>query len=311
MDFSGNPANIPQLAFTHAGRFHADDVFSSALLRILRPDIRIYRGFEVPKNFSGIVYDIGNGEFDHHDKNSPRRPNGVKYASLGLLWKKYGTYFLPEDEAKRFDDKFIQPLDLDDNNGVGNTLAGLIGAFNPTWDAPDPDSDKAFFEAVDVAQQLLAHKLESLAAVQRGNQIVRDALKKIRDNVVTLPLYVPWKPVLVESDAEFVVFESTRGGYSLVCVPKDYNGKTGLKVPLPTAWRGVPEEQLQQITGIDGFTFCHASGFMATCATVEQAYKLAAMAKQEQELKKIQREEKKAAKENTASQNAESEGGTK
>ncbi|MFV0351940.1 MAG: hypothetical protein ACK5JF_06465, partial [Oscillospiraceae bacterium] len=72
MDFSGNPAKVPSLGFTHGGRFHADDVFSSALLRILRPDIRIYRGMEVPKGFSGIAFDIGNGPFDHHAKNSPR-----------------------------------------------------------------------------------------------------------------------------------------------------------------------------------------------------------------------------------------------
>ena len=34
---------IPEVAYTHAGKFHADDVFSAALLRILRPDIRFVR----------------------------------------------------------------------------------------------------------------------------------------------------------------------------------------------------------------------------------------------------------------------------
>ena len=52
---------IPAKAFTHGGKFHADDVFSAALLRILRPDIRIQRGFEVPENFDGLVFDIGDG----------------------------------------------------------------------------------------------------------------------------------------------------------------------------------------------------------------------------------------------------------
>ena len=48
---------IPANGFTHAGKFHADDVFATALLQILRPDIKITRGFVVPDDFDGIVYD--------------------------------------------------------------------------------------------------------------------------------------------------------------------------------------------------------------------------------------------------------------
>ena len=57
---------IPARAFTHGGKFHANDVFSTALLKILRPDIKVTRGFVVPDNFDGIVYDVGGGMFDHH-----------------------------------------------------------------------------------------------------------------------------------------------------------------------------------------------------------------------------------------------------
>ena len=50
---------IPANGFTHAGKFHADDVFATALLQILRPDIKITRGFVVPDGFDGIVYSRG------------------------------------------------------------------------------------------------------------------------------------------------------------------------------------------------------------------------------------------------------------
>lgn len=293
MDFSSNPANLPQLAFTHGGRFHADDVFSAALLRILRPDIRIYRGNQVPQNFSGIVFDIGDGPYDHHKKGSPRRENGAAYAAFGLLWKEFGQLFLSETEAKRFDDKFIQPLDIDDNKGTGNTLAGLIGAYNPTWDS-DADVDAAYFEAVEVATSLLKHKLESLAAVERGKKLVQAALKDIKDGVVVLERYIPWKPVLVESPAEFVVFPSPRGGYSLQCVPKDYNGKTGDKVPLPHAWRARPAAELQQVTGVADISFCHASGFMCSVASVAGALQLAKLAQREHQQLMAERAAQKA-----------------
>ena len=73
---------IPANGFTHAGKFHADDVFATALLQILRPDIKITRGFVVPDDFDGIVYDIGFGMFDHHQEPREYRANGVPYAAF-------------------------------------------------------------------------------------------------------------------------------------------------------------------------------------------------------------------------------------
>ena len=73
---------IPANGFTHAGKFHADDVFASALLQIIRPDIRITRGFVVPDDFDGIVYDIGFGMFDHHQEPREYRANGIPLCGL-------------------------------------------------------------------------------------------------------------------------------------------------------------------------------------------------------------------------------------
>lgn len=279
MNFQGNPAGIPELGFTHAGRFHADDVLSAALLKILNPEIRIYRGFQIPKGFSGIVFDIGDGPFDHHQRNSPRRPNGVPYASFGLLWKEYGHFFLPEAEALRFDEKFIQPIDLDDNSGTGHLLSNLLGSFNPSWDSDD-NPDERFFEAVEVAEKILRRKLESLAAIERGHLLVEEALKHMENQVVVLKEYIPWKPVLIPSPAEFVIFPSARGGYSLQCIPKDFNGKTGNKVLLPQSWYGRPTDELVEVSGVQDIIFCHASGFMATVASLEGALKMAKIAQE-------------------------------
>ena len=65
------------LAFTHSGKFHADDVFSSALLLSVNPEITIHRGSQVPEDFKGIVFDIGRGKYDHHQRDSRIRENGV------------------------------------------------------------------------------------------------------------------------------------------------------------------------------------------------------------------------------------------
>ena len=51
-------------AFTHGGKFHADDVFSAALLLYLNPEIQIERGNQVPENYEGIVFDVGRGAYE-------------------------------------------------------------------------------------------------------------------------------------------------------------------------------------------------------------------------------------------------------
>lgn len=103
--------------FTHGGVFHADDVFATALLKILNPDIKILRGFSVPEGFMGIVYDIGGGKYDHHQRGSRVRENGIPYAAFGLLWERFGQELLCEDDAEQFDESFVQPIDRSDNTG--------------------------------------------------------------------------------------------------------------------------------------------------------------------------------------------------
>ena len=135
---------IPANGFTHAGKFHADDVFATALLQILRPDIKITRGFVVPDDFDGIVYDIGFGMFDHHQEPREYRANGVPYAAFGLLWRVLGPGLVGERQARLIDENFIQPLDLNDNTGEQNSLCDAIGFFNPVWDSKE-DKDACFY----------------------------------------------------------------------------------------------------------------------------------------------------------------------
>ena len=107
-------------AFTHSGKFHADDVFSSALLLYLNPEIKITRGNKVPDDFDGIVFDIGRGRYDHHQKDSRIRENGIPYAAFGLLWEDLGCEILGDELAEKFDEAFVQPLDNNDNTGEKN-----------------------------------------------------------------------------------------------------------------------------------------------------------------------------------------------
>lgn len=253
---------LPAHGFTHGGKFHADDVFSAALLRLVRPDIQIHRGFVIPENFNGIVFDIGDGMFDHHAAGSPVRQNGNPYAAFGLLWQVLGPELVGKKGADWLDERFVQNLDLNDCTGAENALADAIASFNPVWDSQE-SSDDCFFRAVEFAQVILKNRLQEVQAVQRAQDMVSKALENVRDGILVLPKYAPWKTLLgTDNKVNFVVYPSQRGGFAAQGVNDRQTKK--LKIPFPEAWAGVQPEQLQQISGIEELVFCHASRFLIT-----------------------------------------------
>ena len=269
-------------AFTHSGKFHADDVFSSALLLYLNPEIRIIRGNKVPEDFDGIVFDIGRGRYDHHQKDSRIRENGIPYAAFGLLWEKLGPEILGEELAQKFDESFVQPLDNNDNTGEKNELATLIGNFNPTWDAQG-GNDEAFFQAVSVAGMILENKFERYLGNERADKRVEEILEehqkailsgeksKEEARILILPEFVPCQKRLSETDIAFVIFPSNRGGYCIQPQKKEYS--LNYKCSFPVEWLGLENEELAAATGLPSAGFCHKGGFLMTTGTLEDAVK--------------------------------------
>lgn len=110
---------------THSGRFHVDDVISTIFLSKIIDNVILSRvpaiGNKDVKD--KIVYDIGLGEFDHHQKNrNGQRDNGIFYSSIGLLWRKFGKEYLKRIGVKYIDKTFeymdrelIQNIDAADN----------------------------------------------------------------------------------------------------------------------------------------------------------------------------------------------------
>ena len=267
-------------AFTHSGKFHADDVFSAALLLYLNPEIMITRGNRVPEDFDGIVFDIGRGQYDHHQKDSRIRENGIPYAAFGLLWEELGADILGEDLAQRFDEAFVQPLDNNDNTGEKNELATLIGNFNPTWDA-EGSNDEAFFQAVSVAGMILENKFERFRGNERADKRIEELYahheqavhdrEKHRDDarILILPEFVPCQKFLSETEIAFVIFPSNRGGYCIQPQKKEYS--MNYKCSFPVEWLGLENEELAVATGLKSAGFCHKGGFLMTTGELADA----------------------------------------
>ncbi len=254
--------------FTHSGTFHADDVFSTALLEILNPDFKVERGSKVPENYDGIVYDIGNGEFDHH-RDDKKRDNGVPYASFGLLWKKFGSEILDPEDVETFDRKFVQEIDQADNTGKGNLLTESIKNMNPSWN-DEQTYDEAFDHAVRFAREVLGSEFRQMNARREARSFVRAEVEKAEGRILELSRTAPWQEIVAETDLLYVIFPSARGGYMIQAVP-DNSNRHESRLPFPADWRGASREDLEQITGIRGLNFCHATGYIAAADTLEAA----------------------------------------
>ena len=254
--------------------------FSAALLLYLNTEITIIRGNRVPEDFDGIVFDIGRGRYDHHQKDSRVRENGIVYAAFGLLWEELGVEILGKELAQKFDESFVQPLDNNDNTGEKNELASLIGNFNPTWDA-EGSNDEAFFQAVSVAGMILENKFDRYRGNERADkrveeiyerhmQAFHDREKHCEDaRILILPEFVPCQKFLSETPIAFVVFPSNRGGYCIQPQKKEY--AMNYKCSFPSEWLGLENEELKAVTGLKTANFCHKGGFLMTTGELADA----------------------------------------
>lgn len=288
-------------AFTHSGKFHADDVFSSALLLYLNPQITITRGNRVPEEYDGIVFDIGRGRYDHHQRDSRVRENGVPYAAFGLLWEELGGEILGGTLAQRFDEEFVQPLDNNDNTGEKNELASLIGNFNPVWDeteaadgVTEEERDRGlsvgFLRAVQVAGMVLENKFARYRADARADEKINQvlAMQKTQGGdarILVLPEFVPCQKRLKETDTAFVIFPSNRGGYCIQ--PQKKPDSMNYKCSFPKQWLGLENEELQKATGLASAGFCHKGGFLMTVGDEADAIRACEISLEEYEQKPV------------------------
>ena len=269
-------ANVKK-GITHGSIFHADDVFSAALLRKLFPEITFERVIKVPEEIDDetIVFDIGMGEFDHHQKDNEVRPDGTPYAAFGKLWREFGRRICKSDIAwEEIEKNLVEPLDHTDNTGDQNPLSLAIKNMIPAWDSENQSMDTAFYQALDtIAVPVLDAAISNALAIERAQEAVREeGTLHYNGRVLELPRYIPWEKEVITNmkDVNFVVFPSLRGGYTVMTVPVE-EGSTEKRCLFPERWLGNPDKSL-------GMTFCHPGNFIAATDTLENALNVAEIA---------------------------------
>ena len=285
---------------THAGVFHADEVFATVVLSKLidKENITLCRISAITQNEKGIVYDIGYGEYDHHQPGgNGERLNGVKYAAFGLIWKAFGKEYLKSINATNIDDvweaidkKLVQNVDSIDNGQLKIstqfdfeviTLSNVISMYNSNWDDENENQDEQFLKALDLANNIFERIVKNAISKMNAKEKIEMSIKKSKNHILVLDEFMPWKEFLLESengkDILFAVFPSNRGGYNVYAVPKELGSFESRKL-FPESWAGLKDEDLQKVSGVETATFCHTNRFLSVAKSKEDALKLAEIA---------------------------------
>jgi len=172
-------------------------------------------------------------------------------------------------------------------------LSSRVGTFNPKWneEATPALSNAQFAKASELAGSEFADTVRYVGLTWLPGRVPVEAALAARHSVhpsgliFRLPSYAPWKEHLYELEAElgldpkplFCLYQDEKGNWRVQAIstaPGSFDNRRGL----PTAWRGLRDEELSQASGIPGGIFVHAAGFIGGFKTEEGATAMAVAA---------------------------------
>ncbi|XP_035779764.1 MYG1 exonuclease-like [Anopheles albimanus] len=173
---------------------------------------------------------------------------------------------------------------------ISSHLSARAGKFNPVWNEPEPPpEDMERFEQAKayVGQEFEDKVLYYVKSWWPARDIVRRALVNrfsIHESgaILELEKFCPWKEHLYELEkehdavgqAKYVIYFNKENDWRIICVPNQSASFVCRKF-LAKPWRGVRDSELVTVSGIEGATFCHQTGFIGGNLTREGALRMA------------------------------------
>ena len=268
---------------THSGRFHIDDVMSTIFLSKLKKNIILMRVPSVKDiNVENkIVYDIGLGEFDHHQKNgNGQRKNGIYYSSIGLLWKKFGKEYLEKLKVKNIDqtfqymdDELIQYIDATDNmqtEYLENKISpDFIKLCNPEWNENITENE-SFINALKLADEFWNIYIKHAIAEVEAINVVLNKINESKECYIVFDSEIPYKKAIklyAGNRVKYIIRKSRREGYEVRTLKDDYKFKKEL-VQLDNI------NESKKLTGINELIYVDKHAKLCCTETLESAIQL-------------------------------------
>lgn len=264
---------------THDGAFHADDILATIVLLGIYRDATVVRSRDPQVWADGdIVYDVGGGKYDHHMVNNPLREDGTPYSSFGLIWRDFGKEYLNrytdvdgvdatmiDSIWETIDSTLVRTVDLDDN-GVVKAPAGhlidLIKASNATH-IEGKYGKYRFEHTIEMFREIFYRIVLNITDKHRSFSMVEKSYVA-GEPVLILDEDLPWKDFVESKDEILYVVYPSNGIWRANAA--SIAGTFQSKKPFPVAWRGLNNDALVDVCGVEGATFCHRNGF--TCGNV-------------------------------------------
>lgn len=187
------------------------------------------------------------------------------------------------------------PKDLEPRYRNRTDLSSRVAKLNPRWnqDTSNAILDAKFQTASALAGGEFAEQLEFYTdSWLPARELVTSLVNHSKANfdasgkVLLFEKFVPWKEHLFDLENEegsgiekgaatYIVYPDEAGGnWRIQAVPVSPQSFESRKA-LPEPWRGIRDDALSQLTGIDGGIFVHASGFIGGNKTREGALEMA------------------------------------
>jgi uncharacterized UPF0160 family protein len=268
---------------THSGTFHADEVTACALLILTdRIDLdRIVRSRD-PERLAtceyvadvGGMYDPSNKRFDHHqvDYTGDR-------ASAGLILdylEEQGD--LSPAIAAYLRDHLVWGIDAVDTGRLHPvygvcSFSQVIANFNPVlYETLPAEQDSSFHQALQFTLGHLQRMVDRFEESEKAGDIVVQSMRR-HEPALLFDRPVPWQDAFFQHGGEthpalFVVMPSGPH-WKLRAIPPTASDRMGVRQPLPKAWAGLLDEELERASGIKGAVFCHKGRFISVWETRE------------------------------------------
>ena len=268
---------------THSGRFHIDDVIATIFLSKLKKDIILARvpTTENINTENKTVYDIGFGEFDHHQKSrNGKRKNGIYYSSIGLLWNKFGKKYLEslnvnnvEKVFEYMDNELIQYIDATDNmqtEYLENKISpDFIKLCNPEWNE-DITEDRAFLNALSLADAFWNVYIKHAIAEVEAIDIILKKLNESNECFIIFDYEIPFRKAIKfynENKVRYIILKSRRDGYEIRTLLNNYKFKEELV-------NCTSIDSSRELTGVDDLIYVDNNAKLCCTKTLDGALKL-------------------------------------
>lgn len=274
---------------THSGRFHADEVFATAMILMIEEhevvrtrDEDIIKQAEIVLDV-GAEYDPSTLRFDHHQNSFTRtRDDGTPFATAGLVWEHYASkIFAAKDLTEPseiayaqewVDNKLIKDIDAVDNGmyleDPRPSVSMIIGMMNDNTE--DPETQQiAFNKALNFTREIMHNMVDAAVKEAQVAAELTALLDTIENGILVLDKNLPYKDFISRHpEVKRVVYPRNEEQFGVYC--------NGPENHLPERFRGLRDEELNTVSGLEDMIFCHKSGFMCVTLSKESALFMAA-----------------------------------